>query len=202
MWHPASLLLSWLGFALALQWLPFFLLMGLAALCLVLATVFAAERSRNLLWRSRWLLLSLTLLFLFLTPGEYLPGLGGRLGLTYEGVRHAGEQLSRLLAMLASLALLHQQVGTHGLLTGLYWLLRPFPWRDATVVRLMLVLDLVEQKRQTGWREWLVAESVDADDPENAVPEKFDLPMPSLHLQDRVLIGLLLLMIFGVVFRP
>ncbi|MDO8959683.1 MAG: CbiQ family ECF transporter T component [Rhodocyclaceae bacterium] len=195
MWHPVSLLLSWLAFALILQWLPPPLLMGLAALCLVLALTLAAERSRNLLMRSRWLLLSLAVLFLLLTPGEFLPGIGGDLRLTYEGLWHAGEQLSRLLAMLASLALLHQQVGTSGLLTGLYCLLRPFAWRERTVVRLMLVLEFVEQKQRIDWREWFTLK-----DSHVTSPESFSLPMPPFHWQDKLLIGSLLAMISALVF--
>lgn len=171
--------------------------MGLAALCLVLALTLAAARSLNLLKRSRWLLLSLAILFLLLTPGEFLPGIGGDLRLTYEGLWRAGEQLSRLLAMLASLALLHEKVGTCGLLTGLYCLLRPFPSRDATVVRLMLVIEFVEQKQQIGWREWLVAEVFPTDAPEN-----FHLPMPPFHWRDKLLIGSLLAMIAAWTFLP
>ena len=187
MWHPLTLLLAWLAFALLLQWLPIHLLIGVAAASLVLAFSLAYERSRNLLKRSRWLLLSLVMVFLFLTPGEYLPGIGGDLGVTYDGLRHAGEHLGRLLALLTSLALLHEKVGTPGLLTGLYCLLWPFAWREATVVRLMLVLEFVEQKQQVGWREWLIGEASPA-----AAPENFRLPMPPLHLRDKLLIGGLL----------
>ncbi|MHB1358259.1 MAG: hypothetical protein ACYCWC_01595 [Rhodocyclaceae bacterium] len=171
--------------------------MGVAALCLVLALTLAAARSLNLLKRSRWLLLSLAILFLLLTPGEFLPGMGGDLGLTYEGLWHAGEQLSRLLAMLASLALLHEKIGTRGLLTGLHCLLRPFPSRDATVVRLMLVIEFVEQKQPIGWREWLVAETFPA-----VAPESFHLPMPPFLWRDKLLIGSLLAMIAAWTFLP
>jgi len=187
MWHPVSLLLSWLAFALTMQWLPPHLLIGIAMLSLVLAMLLAVERTRNLLKRSRWLLLSLAILFLFLTPGEYLPGIGGDLGLTYEGLWHAGEQLSRLLALLASLALLHQQVGTSGLLTGLYCLLGPFAWRETTVVRLLLVLEFIEQKQQVGWREWLMVEKSPV-----ASTNSYHLPMPAWHWWDKLLIGGLL----------
>ena len=195
MWHPASLLLAWLGFAIALQWLGLTLLAGLVAVCLVLMIIFAAERGRKLLWRSRWLLLSLTVLFLFLTPGEFLPGFWGQLGLTYEGLQHAGEQLCRLLAILASLALLHQQVGTRGLLAGLYWLLGPFPWRETTVVRLMLVLEFVEQKQQASWRDWLAADHRHADIPEKS--NHYTLAMPAFRNRDRLLVGGLLTALLG-----
>lgn len=161
-------------------------LLPIALACLALAAAFAAERARNLLWRSRWLLMSLGTLFLFFTPGEFLPGLPGRIGLTYEGLRLCAEQLSRLLAMLASLALLHQRVGTQGLLIAFYWLLRPFPRRGMTVVRLMLVLDFVEQRRRVGWREWLVPEN------EASAVDAMYLTMPLLRGRDKALMGMLL----------
>lgn len=181
------MVISWLAFALTLQRLPPYLLIGIATLSLALALLLAVERTRNLLKRSRWLLLSLAILFLFLTPGEYLPGIGGDLGLTYEGLWHAGEQLSRLLALLASLALLHQQVGTTGLLTGLYCLLGPFAWRETTVVRLMLVLEYIEQKQQVTWREWLMVEKSPV-----VSTNSYHLPMPAVHLRDKLLVGGLL----------
>lgn len=197
MWHPASLLLSWFGLVLVLQRLHLFPLLALTLICLALAVAYAPERSRSLLWRSRWLLLSLAILFLFVTPGEYLPGVWGDIGLTYEGLRQCGEYLGRLLAMLASLALLHQALGTQGLLAGFYWLLGPLPGRKATVVRLMLVLEFVEQKHQTHWREWLAPEPLDK------VPDdSYRMAMPSFHLRDKSLIGLLLLTLFAFMFWP
>lgn len=189
MLHPASLLVFWVGFAVALQWVPLRPLMLLAALALLASAIFAPQRTRNLLWRSRWLLLSLGILFLFFTPGEYLPDLAGRLGLTYEGLARAGEHLGRLLAMLTSLALLHEHVGTRGLLAGLYWLLGAFVGRDTTVVRLMLVLDYVEQKRNAGWRDWLMrGEREGADDSQTS----FVLPLAPLRLRDKIFVGGLL----------
>lgn len=194
MWHPASLLIVWLGLVLGLARLPLFPLLLLSAACLVLAGLRAPERIRNLLRRSRWLLLSLGILFLFFTPGEYLSGPAGRFGLTFEGLRESAEQVGRLLAILASLALLHQSVGTQGLLAGCYWLLRPLPWRDATVVRLMLVLDLVEQKGRTRWREWLWPESPGNDEGANSLP----LEMPAMRRRDAALIAAVTVLVLGV----
>lgn len=196
MWHPASLLLFWIGFALLMQWLPFAWLAGLAAFSLLLAARFASRRSKVLLWRSRWLLLSLGGIFLFFTPGEFLPGLAGTLGLTFEGMEQAAVQLGRLLAMLASLALLHEQVGTQGLLGGLYWLMGPVPWRKTTVVRLMLVLECVEQKQSVSWREWLVPGAANGD-----MPEQYRLDLPKLQSRDVALMGATLAAVLAVVWR-
>jgi hypothetical protein len=185
MWHPATLLVSWIGFALILQAAAPRLLFGLVVLCLLLGAAFAPARSLRLLRRSRWLLLSIGILFLFFTPGEYLPGFAGRMGLTYEGVAHTGEQLGRLLAILVSLALLHERIGTQGLLAGLYSLLGPFSWREASVVRLMLVLEFVEEKRETSWREWLAqGPHMDSD-----TRDKFTLAVPRLRLRDMAVMG-------------
>lgn len=194
--HPAALLVFWSGFALFLQWTPLGLSMWLGALCLLLSLAFAPRRSWSLLRRTRWLLLSLALLFVFFTPGEYLPGIPGSLGITHEGLEHAGGHLSRLLALLSSLALLHEGIGTRGLLSGLYWLLGPFGHRrEATVVRLMLVLDYVEQKEKIAWREWLAP----GDGPP-VTQESLSLARAPLRPVDKMLIGGVLAALLGWLF--
>ncbi|WP_172600037.1 CbiQ family ECF transporter T component [Sulfuricystis multivorans] len=180
MFHPASLLLAWLAFAFALQWLSVIWLAAVAAACIALAIVLASDRTRALLRRTRWLLLSLLMLYLFFTPGEYLPGMAGTLGLTHEGLRRGAEQIGRLLTLLASLALLHRQLGTTGLLAGLHWLLTPFAWREKTVVRLMLVLDTVERQRAMPWREWLMPSDIGA----SGLPSTLTLTMPRFRAID------------------
>jgi len=187
MWHPATLLLAWISFSLILQAASPYLLVALLTISLVLAAVFAPARSFRLLRRSRWLLLSIGVLFLFFSPGEYLPGFAGQLGFTYEGIERTGEQLGRLLAILVSLAWLHEHIGTQGLLAGLYRLLGPFSWRETTVVRLMLVLEFVEEKREIRWREWLVRHEREID-----TRDSFTLVMPELKLNDYALMGGLL----------
>lgn len=189
MLHPASLLVFWIGFAVALQWLPLHPLMLLTAFSLLTSALFAPQRTRNLIWRSRWLLLSLGILFIFFTPGEFLPDPVGRLGLTYEGLARAGEHLGRLLVLLATLAVMHERLGTRGLLTGFHWLLGPFPGRNATVVRLMLVLDYVEQRHHVAWRDWLE----DRGGEEGEAPlATFVLPLVPLRWPDKILLGSLL----------
>lgn len=155
MFHPAALLLAWLTYALALQWLVPHVLFLLTLAVAGFAAWFATDRSHNLFKRSRWLLVTLGLIYLFATPGVYLPGIGGKLGLTIEGVEQGLVQVARLVALLASLAILHQWIGTHGMIKGLHWLLSRFAWGRATVVRLILVLDYVEERSKTSWRDWL-----------------------------------------------
>ena len=190
MLHPVTSLFSWLALALALQWMSLAWLIPLSLACLAAASMVAADRSFNLLRRSRWLLLSLAILYFFATPGEYLAGFAGDMGVTWEGLRLGGEQLARLLAMLTSLALLHQVVGTPGLLGGVHWLLRPFPKREASVVRLMLALEYVEQKHPIPWKEWLVAPEQERGSP----TETLTLELPKFRWLDRFI----LILVFGI----
>ena len=159
MFHPATLLLAWAGFACLLPVLP------LAALALLLIPVFAFAlylarlRTLALIRRARWLLLSIALLFAFATPGLAAPGMLGQIGATADGLALAAEHVLRLLLLLATLALLHEHLGTAGLVTGLHWLLGPAArWRglrERIVVRLMLVVEFVENGNAGGWRDWL-----------------------------------------------
>jgi hypothetical protein len=195
MLHPASQLLTWVIFALALQCLPLAGVLLATLLVLILALIFARHRSQRLFRRSKWLLLSLGVLFLFATPGEYLPGAWGQLGMTHEGVDLGLEHLGRLSAMLASLALLHELLGTSGFLAACYWWLGPLPWRRATVVRLMLVLEFAEKKQQPGWRAWLVSSA----DPSDVIEANYFLAMSPLHLRDTIwMVGLMVLGVFAI----
>ena len=132
------------------------------------------------------------MLYLFATPGEYLPGVPGDIGLTFEGLWQGIEHTGRLLALLTSLALLHQVVGNAGLVAGFYTLMRPLPWREATVVRLMLVLDYVEQEKTPGWRAWLMPAPALAEE-----PSSIDLPLYPFGWRDSLVLAVIPLMIVG-----
>jgi len=159
-WHPAALLALWAGFAILLQPLA---VIGLAIATLVmlpLALYQAGAATRKLLSRTRWLLLTIVILFAFATPGEKLPGSWGDTGIAWEGIRQGVEHVLRLVLLLAALALLHKRLGNEGIVTGLHWLLAPLAhWRDLRqriVVRLMLVLDHLEGPAPGSWRGWLM----------------------------------------------
>lgn len=69
----------------------------------------------SLLKRTRWLIVSLVLLFALATPGVYLLPMFGSLGPTEEGLRLGLEHFMRLLFVLASLAVLLEMTGLEGL---------------------------------------------------------------------------------------
>ncbi len=159
MLHPATLLIAWAGFAFALPLLPLTAALATMGAALAASLALARRRSIVLLRRSRWLLLSVALLFAFATPGLSVPGWPGRIGLTQDGLLLAAEHLSRLVILLATLALLHERLQTAGLLTGLHALLgltRSEALRERIAVRVMLVIEYIEGRdAKAGWRHWL-----------------------------------------------
>lgn len=180
MLHPASLLFAWGAFAFLLQSLPVFALAWVAAGVLPLAWLLARRRSLLLLKRTRWLFLSIILLFTLATPGQRLPGMFGDLGITVDGLLLAVEHVLRLMLLLASLAVIHEHLGTSGMMAGLHWLLLPLArWRalrERIVVRLLLVLDHVESAPAAGWRQWLSRDLPG--------PSRLDLTIGSLGYAD------------------
>lgn len=164
----------------ALAWAAVFLL----PLCLLSAR----RRTRQLVRRTRWLLLSIMVLFALATPGQRLSGSLGDLGLTVDGLLLATEHAIRLLLLLATLAVVHERLGTAGFMAGLHWLLAPLAgWRtlrERIVVRLMLVLDYVETAPLGDWRAWLVADM--------AGPNRLHLAVRRARLADWAMIALLL----------
>jgi len=126
----------------------------LACLALALAAlILAASGLRLLVRRSRWLLLTVLLMFGWLTPGTPLAGVPAA---TQEGLLLAADYMARLLIALATLALLLKALTPAELVAGLRSLLAaialPGPSRDRIAVRLALTLQEVEASR-SGQRE-------------------------------------------------
>jgi hypothetical protein len=160
--HPATLLLGWVAFVAVVQSMSIASLGWVAVVVVPLCLLSARRRTLQLVRRARWLLLSIVVLFALATPGQRVPGSLGDLGLTIDGLLLAAEHAVRLLLLLATLALVHERLGTAGFMAGLHWLLAPLAgWRtlrERIVVRLMLVLDYVETAPLGDWRAWLVAD--------------------------------------------
>lgn len=160
MLHPTVRLIVWGVMAALIQALPFPGLASACAAALIAAAGLAPRRLALLMKRTRWLAVSLVLLFSLATPGIYLLPSLGSLGPTLEGLLLGGEHLLRLLFVLASLAVLLQITGVEGLVAGLHGILGPLAWigldRGRLALRLLLVMQYVEQAPPgRHWREWL-----------------------------------------------
>lgn len=163
MLHPTVRLIVWGVMTVLVQWLPLGGLLLACVLALGTGAWLSPRRLGLLIKRTRWLIVSLVLLFALATPGVYLLPSLGSLGPTDEGMRLGFEHLLRLVFVLASLAVLLQFTGLEGLVTGLHGLIWPLTWlgldRGRVALRLMLVMHYVEQSPPGWqWREWLQGE--------------------------------------------
>lgn len=149
--HPASLILLGVAALIAAssrEGIALFLSgVGLALAALILA----APHLRRLLRRSRWLLLTMLVMFGWLTPGTplaYIPGA------SEEGLLFAAENLARLLIALSVVALLLKALAPAELVAGMRSALAPLALlkmpRDRIAVRLALTLNEVEASRAGG----------------------------------------------------
>lgn len=146
--HPASQLLLGLSVLLAassrhgMELSVAFLLLAMLAIIAARAHFFLLAR------RSRWLLLTMLVMFGWMTPGTPLPGLPGA---TQEGLQLAADNLERFLIALAVVALILKVLPPVQLVAGIRSLLAPLALlrlsRDRIAVRLALTLQEVESSR-------------------------------------------------------
>jgi len=149
--HPASLILLGLAVLLAASFRDGTVLwLGALGLSLV-ALLSAASDLRLLLRRSRWLLLTMLVMFGWLTPGTPVPLIPGA---TQEGLLLAAENIARLLVALSVVALILKSLSPPELVAGIRSLLVPLALlnisRDRIAVRLALTLNEVEASRNAG----------------------------------------------------
>lgn len=160
--HPASLILIWLAFAFCVPWLRPAELSAIVFLFSLPLLLRYSTQYFKLLRRSRWLLISLILVYAFVTPGVAAIAVLGAYSPSQEGLLSGFIQALRLLALLATLALLLATTSRDRILAGLYFLLRPFALIgvdiDRVAARIWLTLHYSEQtgpSRSGEWRERL-----------------------------------------------
>ncbi len=190
MFHPASLLLLWGAGVALLQCLTLQPTLLATAFFLLLAGCFSKVLLLRLLSRSRWLFLTMGLLFLWLSPGVRLPAPWGDWGMTEEGLAFALEHMGRLAVMLALLALLLTKLNHRGIVSGFYLLLSPFKnvadARRVIAVRLMLTLEAVAGKTGGEWKSLLATQAVASQEAE---ARSLHLEMPLWSWRDNVLLA-------------
>ena len=155
--HPTTRLIVWLLLVLAVQCLSGAALI-VAFMLLPLIGMRVVQRGGRLIWRARWLLVSLLVIFSWGVAGE--PLWNGTLAPTQEGLLEALTHLGRLLLVLMAVAAFLEAMPLPDLLAATHALLKPLRRfgfdTDRGVVRLMLVLRYVESlPRPRDWRALL-----------------------------------------------
>ena len=147
--HPLSLILLGLAALVAVSsrdGLGLFI----GCLGLVLTALLAAGvHLRILMRRSRWLVLTMLVMFGWGTPGTPLSNVPGA---TQEGLLLAAQSIARLLTALSTVALILKALSPPELVAGMRSLLAPLALvkvsRDRVAVRLALTLNEVETSRR------------------------------------------------------
>ncbi|HPB91904.1 MAG TPA: CbiQ family ECF transporter T component [Methylophilus sp.] len=94
---------------------------------LVLANILTQQQHFfRLIKRLRWFFIVMWLIYAFNTPGEYWRILPVSISPTYEGVQGGALQLLRILIMLSAVSLLLIGNTRQQLISGFYFMLRPF----------------------------------------------------------------------------
>ncbi len=156
--HPAAQILTWCLLVATMQVLPLGILLAPAGLVLLCAFVISRHKFIQLLRRTRWIMLSLLLIYAYSTPGQALSDALGMFSPSREGLADGALQLSRLLAALAGLAILLERLHRQQLIAGLYTLFAPLQWlglsRERFAVRLALTLHYAEAAMLRGTHSW------------------------------------------------
>ena len=163
--HPAAQILTWCLLVAAMQMLTLKVLLTAVAPVLLFALVLSKHKFIQLLRRTRWIMLSLLLIYAYSTPGEPLLDALGAFSPIREGVADGMLQLVRLLAALAGLSILLDNLHRQALIAGLYTLFAPLQWlglsHERVAVRLALTLHYAEVAMlrspglQHGWQDAL-----------------------------------------------
>lgn len=160
--HPAVQIYIWMCLALAVQMLEGYALAILAAMEIFLSLGLCPSRFFYLLRRTRWILITLFVIFAYTGTGDLLWPQWGAFSPVTDGIVHGLLQLLRLLAVLAGLSILLSLLSQSQLVAGLYVMSRPFVFfglsPERMAVRLALTLQYADNAMQNisgNWRDIL-----------------------------------------------
>lgn len=167
----------------------------------MLLASFALSRMKlvQLVRRTRWIMLSLLLIYAYSTPGQPLFNELGMFSPSREGLIDGVLQLTRLLAALAGLAILLDRLHRQQLIAGLYALFAPLQWlglsRERLAVRLALTLHYAEvtMLRAQSWQDTLRS----LFEPHGETTRQMELPLYRFGLGDVLLLGCASLLLWG-----
>ena len=194
--HPSIYFSFWLVWVLLTQVLPAELLAAVLAAGLFFLPNTAKEKFRQLVMKSRWILLTLFLTFLLMTPGERI---FHGFPLTEEGLAQGLVQMARLLSVLMAVAWLVSEKSTAWILSALLGFVEALPGQKghAFVVRLSLTLNYATQSEdRRDWKALLSDASMDDGverDLSLQYPRNLDLAHASLTVAERILAGSVLM---------
>jgi len=140
--HPAAQILTWCLLTATIQVLASVTLLVTAGSLLLFALVISWNKFIQLFLRTRWIILSLMLIYAYITPGQPLSDMLGMFSPSREGLTDGVQQLARLLAALAGLAILQKRMHRLQFVSGLHTLFTPLQCLGLSSERLAVRLEL------------------------------------------------------------
>ena len=200
--HPAVQILVWVTLAIVAQALPAAGLVVLVPLLLGGAAMLDVRQLIRLLRRTRWILLSLLLIYAYTTPGSgWLPELG-RYSPTIEGMSDGCIQLGRLLSLLSALAILLSLLSQAEFISGIHVLASPLRWfglsRERVAVRLALTLEYAEPTMGETAADWKGTIREALRPPQMNGSQQIELHTPGLRMVDGGCLLLCAAVLYGV----
>ncbi len=189
--HPALRLLELVLLAMLVQFLSPTALALVGMLVTGGALRYYGRLFVRTLRRSRWLLITLLLIYSFTTPGEFIHGWPINFAPTYEGLESGLMQSARLVTMLAGLSILLGSTGQEDLMAGIFVLLHLLRYvgvsAERFTARLWLTLEYVEQAPANGehWRG-MMEELNGSDFTQNS--RQMDLRIPAYTWRDGMVV--------------
>jgi len=197
--HPAAQILTWCLLVAIMQFLALEVLLIAAGFVLLIALLQSAHKLVQLLRRTRWIMLSLLLVYAYTTPGQPLLDALGMFSPSREGLGDGVLQLTRLLAALAGLAILLDRLHRQQLIAGLYTLLAPLQLigvsRERVAVRLALTLHYAEVAMLRETRTWQ-DNLRSLFEPHGESSKQMELALYRFGIGDGLLVGFALLLLF------
>lgn len=156
--HPAVQLYVWVCLAIITHAVKDFVLITMAVVLFLMALSLDSIRFINMLRRTRWILMSILLIYAYATPGEAMWEPLGVFSPISAGVLEGWDQLLRLLIILSGLSILLSRLTQPQLLSGLYSMLLPLRLfglsRERVAVRLALTLKYADSALQNQADNW------------------------------------------------
>lgn len=199
--HPAVQIVFWALLALLAQHLQPQALLAQSVILLAWALLLCTKQLLSLLRRTRWILLSLLLIYAYTTPGAAIWPQFGMASPTLEGLLDGFMQLGRLLSVLSGLAILLTLLSQTQLISGIYALVFPLRWcglsRERIAVRLALTLQYAESAMRDTAKHWRSTISAALEpSAEDTLP--VELQLQAFGAVDVLLLGAAVAMLIGV----
>lgn len=198
--HPAAQILAWCMLVTAAQVLAIGALLVVAGIIFLGALLASPCKFMQLLRRTRWIMLSLLLVYAYTTPGQPALDMLGIFSPSREGLSDGVLQLTRLAVALAGLAMLLERLHRQKLIAGLYTLLAPLRLiglsRERVAVRLALTLHYAEVamvRESHTWQDSLRS----LFEPHEEGARQMELTLYRFGIRDWLLLGIALLLLWG-----